>query len=516
MPDPLLGKIARMTRASRVIVGDPGRWAAVVSLALLLGGVFSTRPAKAAESDAVLCDGVVTDLVQALATGLRTDLERRLQGLQQAGVSTRVLIVDTTRDEAIESFARRVGNRWNASQQCRSDALVVVASKDRRIRLSVADHAAATLTDGKAKDLIDRRFTPAVRQGGIGAGLLDLVDGIAALTQTTRPVIAEPSRAPTPTREPGAEVAALKRCDEEWAADRLGSAASCYAKLDAQGSMKAKGKLGRLLLATAYGERARLAEGWSLVEAAARAGDARSQATWGNRFVHGDGVAKDHDAALRWLRMSADSGDYAGMAFLAVMYTNGWGVRADQKQGTALFKRAADLGFVYAQSSLGIAYNNGSGVSKDERAAYFWFQVAARQGDTVSYRELRVLEEFAPGLSEQDMSKAKAEAEAWLAAPADRPARPSPIAVRTDLARTAPEREAIDREIEGLKPRMVWARHPARITDPNERLIARIEAKGGVCGTVANHLRLQLPRSRSSGDWSRFQEILGRGTEAGC
>lgn len=55
-----------------------------------------------------------------------------------------------------------------------------------------------------------------------------------------------------------------------------------------------------------------------------------------------------------------------------------------------------------------------------------------------------------------------------------------------------------------------------RPRSPNERLIEQIEAKGGNCGTIGQHLRTHLQRAEQSGDWSRFQETLGRGAQMGC
>ncbi len=49
-----------------------------------------------------------------------------------------------------------------------------------------------------------------------------------------------------------------------------------------------------------------------------------------------------------------------------------------------------------------------------------------------------------------------------------------------------------------------------------QQLIATIRAKGGNCPTVANHLEMHMSRAMQNGDWSGFQETLGRGLEYGC
>jgi hypothetical protein len=55
-----------------------------------------------------------------------------------------------------------------------------------------------------------------------------------------------------------------------------------------------------------------------------------------------------------------------------------------------------------------------------------------------------------------------------------------------------------------------------RAADPNARIVDRVEALGGNCVTIAQHLETHRRRAMSSGDWSGFQEALGRGMEYGC
>lgn len=60
-----------------------------------------------------------------------------------------------------------------------------------------------------------------------------------------------------------------------------------------------------------------------------------------------------------------------------------------------------------------------------------------------------------------------------------------------------------------------YRQNVARV-DPSVALVARVRAKGGNCETIANHLESYRQRATQSGDWSGFQETLGRGAQFGC
>jgi hypothetical protein len=82
-------------------------------------------------------------------------------------------------------------------------------------------------------------------------------------------------------------------------------------------------------------------------------GDPESMVAWAARFEHGEGVARDPDAAIR------------------------------------LYCRAARGGHAGARYQLGWLYANGRGVERDEPLAGAWFRLAAEQGDAHAERMLR-------------------------------------------------------------------------------------------------------------------------------
>jgi hypothetical protein len=52
--------------------------------------------------------------------------------------------------------------------------------------------------------------------------------------------------------------------------------------------------------------------------------------------------------------------------------------------------------------------------------------------------------------------------------------------------------------------------------DPNIRLIRQVEAAGGNCSFIAQHLKTHRSRALQNGDWSGFQETLGRAISYRC
>jgi len=89
-------------------------------------------------------------------------------------------------------------------------------------------------------------------------------------------------------------------------------------------------------------------------------GDAAEQTLWAVRYEHAEGVARDHDAAVR------------------------------------LYCRAAWAGHTEARYRLGWMYANARGVERDDALAAAWFRLAAADGDAHARRMLARLGEPAP------------------------------------------------------------------------------------------------------------------------
>lgn len=128
----------------------------------------------------------VVDLGATLSAEQQAALENRLRAFEQRkGSQIAVLIVPSTRPEAIEQYAIRVAEQWKIGRKKVDDgAILVVARSDRAVRIEVGYGLEGALNDATVKRIIDDIIVPRFRQndydGGINAGvdgLIKVIDG---------------------------------------------------------------------------------------------------------------------------------------------------------------------------------------------------------------------------------------------------------------------------------------------------------------------------------------------------
>jgi uncharacterized protein len=128
----------------------------------------------------------VTDTTGTLTAGQQSDLEQKLAAFEQRkGSQVALLIVPTTEPEAIEQYSIRVADAWKLGREKPDDGvLLLVALKDRAMRIEVGRGLEGALPDITAKRIIADTITPLFRQGdiygGVTAGLqqiMKVVDG---------------------------------------------------------------------------------------------------------------------------------------------------------------------------------------------------------------------------------------------------------------------------------------------------------------------------------------------------
>ncbi|MGH1360419.1 MAG: TPM domain-containing protein [Burkholderiaceae bacterium] len=130
----------------------------------------------------------VTDLAGLLGARQAQQLEQKLAALEtRKGAQVAILIVPTTGAETIEQFGLRVAETWQLGrgkvdgQAVDDGLLLLIASKDRKIRLEVGYGLEGAVPDAYAKRIIADQISPAFRQGDFAGGLNAAVDSITAL-----------------------------------------------------------------------------------------------------------------------------------------------------------------------------------------------------------------------------------------------------------------------------------------------------------------------------------------------
>lgn len=111
------------------------------------------------------------------------------------------------------------------------------------------------------------------------------------------------------------------------------------------------------------------------------AGSIEAQIAWARRLLHGQGVAQDREAALRWFRIAARTGDADALNMVGRCYELGWGVAEDCGEAAIWFRRAADKGHAWAEFNLASLYAQGRGIPVDQAKALALLVRSARRGN---------------------------------------------------------------------------------------------------------------------------------------
>ena len=109
-------------------------------------------------------------------------------------------------------------------------------------------------------------------------------------------------------------------------------------------------------------------------EVADRYGLSPAQNTLGVILSNGDGVRKDVDEALLWLRRAFRAGDACAAQNMAITYRQ----IGDLRTAVKWFRKSADAGDGDALIQLGIHYYWGKGVRKNPNAAVRCFRIATK------------------------------------------------------------------------------------------------------------------------------------------
>jgi len=124
----------------------------------------------------------VIDKANVLTADQITSLSARLKGLAATdGTQIAVLIVPTTGDEDMFTFAQRTATEWGIGQKDNNNgALFAVAINDRKSRIHVGYGLEGRLTDALSKRILSTEVSPQFRQGNYAGGISRGVDSIIA------------------------------------------------------------------------------------------------------------------------------------------------------------------------------------------------------------------------------------------------------------------------------------------------------------------------------------------------
>ena len=157
----------------------------VAAWLLLVGSLLGAVRAGAA--DVPFLSGRVVDNAEILKPATRGALSEKLkQHEQKTSNQIAVLTIPTIGDDSIEAYATKVFDSWKLGQKGKDNGvLLVIAPRDRKLRIEVGYGLEGTLTDVAASRIIRNVITPAFKSGDYDKGVSAGVDAIVGQLEGT-------------------------------------------------------------------------------------------------------------------------------------------------------------------------------------------------------------------------------------------------------------------------------------------------------------------------------------------
>lgn len=137
--------------------------------------------------------GHVVDTAGALSEGEVLALDRKLDDVRRrTGFEIVAFIPGSLNDEPIDDVAYQVFNTWHVGRKdLDNGVLLVIAPKERRVRIETGAGVGGALTDLQSNDILRREVIPPLREGRVGEavdrGTTAIARTLAGDARDTRP-----------------------------------------------------------------------------------------------------------------------------------------------------------------------------------------------------------------------------------------------------------------------------------------------------------------------------------------
>jgi len=164
--------------------------------------VLLITPISAQDVPVPLLKQHVTDQTGTLNATQVSELEAQLVALEQRkGSQVAVLIIQTTGNQALESYSLAVAEKNKLGRSKTDDGLLLlIAKEDRKARIEVGYGLEGAVTDALASRIIREYLTPKFRQGDFFGGIKDSLQAITKLVDGE--VLPEPMTADQEKSQP--------------------------------------------------------------------------------------------------------------------------------------------------------------------------------------------------------------------------------------------------------------------------------------------------------------------------
>lgn len=166
-----------------------------VSASSIAGGVIATGAAIAAKNRQNLPVPDPTGYVVDQAEILSPETEQALAGMIEAldkkdSTQLAVLTIPTLKGDNLEMYALAVAETWGVGQKGKDNgALLLIAQKERKVRIEVGYGLEGRLTDLLAGRIIRNEITPRFKEGdfdgGVRAGVEAMIEAVKGEHQAT-------------------------------------------------------------------------------------------------------------------------------------------------------------------------------------------------------------------------------------------------------------------------------------------------------------------------------------------
>jgi len=152
----------------------------------------STKPTVQAQSDqtnaatiapaqpAIPLAGRVTDVAHLLSSDTKVRLSAKLENLEASTHHQLVVVtVNSLGGRDIDDFSRDLANAWGIGRKGHNDGVVLlVAPKERKVRITVGRALEATLTPVVCEQIIAAKIIPRFRSGDLAGGIESGADAL--------------------------------------------------------------------------------------------------------------------------------------------------------------------------------------------------------------------------------------------------------------------------------------------------------------------------------------------------
>lgn len=155
-------------------------WASTLAMLCAIGIAGATGASAQELAPIPPLSSRVTDVTGTLGVSAKQSLDTKLQAFEQAtGGQLAVLIVKTAEPETIDQYGIRVGEAWKIGKKGKdTGAILIVAMKEKKLRIEVGYGWEGALPDVEAKRIIRETITPFFKQSQFVQGLDAGIDKI--------------------------------------------------------------------------------------------------------------------------------------------------------------------------------------------------------------------------------------------------------------------------------------------------------------------------------------------------